>query len=48
MRRFEDNALAVALAVSFRLDAILANRSLLAALDATFTTRQASRLGSFT
>lgn len=37
-RRPEDHALAVAFAVAFRLDAVLAYRPLLTALDAAFTT----------
>ena len=47
MGRLEHHALAVAFAVSFRLDAILAHWTFLAALDAAFATCQASRLGPF-
>jgi hypothetical protein len=45
-RGSEYHALAVAFAVTFRLDAILAYWTILAALDAPFTTSQTSRLGS--
>jgi hypothetical protein len=47
MRRPKDHTLAIALAVAFRLDAILAYRSLLATLDAAFATSQTSGFGSF-
>jgi hypothetical protein len=47
MGRLEDDALAVAFAVSFRFDAVLAHGTFLAALDAAFATSQTSRLGSF-
>lgn len=47
-RWFEHDSLAVAFAMAFRLDAVFAYWSFLTTLDATFATRQASRLGSFT
>lgn len=47
MRRPEHDALTVAIAVALRLDAILANRSLLIALNASFATCQTARLRSF-
>ena len=47
MGRLEDDTLAVAFAVSFRFDAVLAHRTFLAALDATFATCQTSCLGPF-
>lgn len=45
-RRPEYHALAVALTVTFRLDAIFAYRSLFATLDTAFTTSQTSGFGS--
>lgn len=47
MGRLEDDTLAVAFAVSFRFDAILAHGTFLAALDAAFATCQTARLGPF-
>lgn len=45
-RRPEDHALAITLAVAFRLDAVFAYWPFFAALDAAFTTSQTSGLGS--
>jgi len=47
MGRLEHDALAVAFAVSFRFNAVLAHRAFFAALDATFATCQTSSLGPF-
>ena len=47
VRRLEDNALVVAIAMAFALDAILAHRTLFAAFDATLATGEASGLGPF-
>ena len=47
IRRLEDHALIVAFTLTLAFDAILADRSLFAALDTTLTTGQASRLGPF-
>ena len=43
--RFKDNSLVIALALAFRLDAVGAGRSLLTALYATFSAREAAGLG---
>ena len=44
-RLLEDNTLIIALALTLRLNAIIANGSLLTALDASFPASQAARLG---
>ena len=46
MGRLEDDTLAVAFAVSFRFDAVLAHGPFLAALDAAFATCQTAGLSS--
>lgn len=45
-RRFEDDALVVAFALTLRLDAVGASRTFFTALDASFPTGKTSRLGS--
>lgn len=45
-RRLEYNALAIALALALAFDAVLANRTLFAAFDASFAAGQTARLGA--
>jgi hypothetical protein len=45
--RFEDNALVIPFALALGFDAVAANWSLFAALDASLAAGQTARLGSF-
>ena len=47
IRRLEDNTLIVSFALAFTFDAVLTNRPLFTALNATLTTSQATGLGPF-